>query len=205
MRRLLSFLLFSFAAAAQPGGWTDIFPDAKFSQWTRIAIPPTGKLDPVTQWKIEGRTLVCEGNRGHEMLRYNREFGDFVMQTEWRFIKSEGEPKYNSGIFIRNDEMGNIWHQAQTGLAGGYLFGNTLVDGKPGRVNLRDKMKENRVKPAGEWNAYEITCRGRTISLAVNGETVNEFTQCDVPKGYVGLEAEGFRIEFRNIRVKPLK
>ena len=129
---------------------------------------------------------------------------DFILRADWRFTKLEGEPRYNSGIMVRNDAMGNIWHQAQTGQAGGFLFGMTPVEGKPQRINLRDKMKENRVKPVGEWNTYEITCRGRTISLAVNGETVSEFTECEVPKGYVGLEAEGFRIEFRNIRVKPL-
>ena len=96
MRQLLSFLLFVSAAAAQSGGWQDLFPDAQFSQWTRIAIPPTGKLDPVTQWKIDAanKVLVCEGDRGHEMLRYNRELADFVLQVEWRFTRKEGEPRY---------------------------------------------------------------------------------------------------------------
>lgn len=206
MWRMLSLLLFVAAASAQTGGWMDLFPDAQFTRWTRVPIPPTAKLDEATQWKIDpaNRVLICEGKGGHEMLRYNQEFGDFILRADWRFTKLEGEPRYNSGIMVRNDAMGNIWHQAQTGQAGGYLFGTTLVAGKPQRINLRDRMKENRVKPVGEWNTYEITCRGRTISLAVNGETVSEFTECEVPKGYVGLEAEGFRVEFRNIRVKPL-
>ena len=47
-----------------------------------------------------------------------------------------------------------IWHQAQTSAGGGYSVGATRVGGKPGRVNLRDTMAENRVKPAGEWNVY---------------------------------------------------
>ena len=49
-----------------------------------------------------------------------------------------------------------------------------------------------------------MNCRGRKVSLAVNGEVVNEFDQCEVPKGYIALEAEGYRIEFRNIRLKTL-
>lgn len=207
MWRALSILLLIAAAApAQTGGWLDLFPDAKFTGWTRVPIPPTAKLDEATQWKIDpaNRILICEGTGGHEMLRYDREFGDFVLRVDWRFTKREGEPRYNSGILVRNDAMGNIWHQAQTGQAGGFLFGVTPVDGKPQRISLRDSMKENRVKPVGEWNSYEITCRGRTISLKVNGATVSEFDRCEVPKGYIGLEAEGFRIEFRNIRLKPL-
>ena len=60
------------------------------------------------------------------------------------------------------------------------------------------------VKPAGEWNTFEITSRGRDMTLWVNGAVTNEWHECDVPKGYLGLEAEGYRIEFRNVKVKPL-
>ena len=35
-------------------------------------------------------------------------------------------------------------------------------------------------------------------------EIVNEWHDCEVPRGFVGLEAEGYRIEFRNVKVKPL-
>ena len=65
-------------------------------------------------------------------------------------------------------------------------------------------MVENRVIPAGEWNTYDMTAQGRTITLSVNGKVVNEYTQTEILEGYVALEAEGYRIEFRNIRVKPL-
>jgi len=32
----------------------------------------------------------------------------------------------------------------------------------------------------------------------------SEFSGCEVPRGHIGLEAEGYRIEFRNIKVKRL-
>jgi len=35
-------------------------------------------------------------------------------------------------------------------------------------------MKENRVKPAGEWNHYEISAQGDHMTLSVNGMVVNE-------------------------------
>jgi hypothetical protein len=41
--------------------------------------------------------------------------------------------------------------------------------------------------------------------LRVNGFETSVWRDCEVPKGHVGLEAEGFRIEFRNLKVKPLK
>jgi hypothetical protein len=206
MRRWLSLIVFSCAAFAQDG-WKDIFPDAKFSQWTRISIPPGKPVSEPSQWKIDkaAGTLVCEGNGGHDMLRYNTEYTDFVFHVEWKYTKVADEnARYNSGVFVRNDADGTIWHQAQAGQAGAYLFGNTPVKGQPQRINLRPQMVENRVKPVGEWNSFDITARGKTISLAVDGKTVSEFQECEVPKGYVALEAEGFRIEFRNIRIKPL-
>jgi hypothetical protein len=38
----------------------------------------------------------------------------------------------------------------------------------------------------------------------VNGTVVNEFHDCEVPSGYLGLEAEGYSIEFRNVQLKRL-
>jgi hypothetical protein len=41
-------------------------------------------------------------------------------------------------------------------------------------------------------------------TVMVNGAVTNEYTACDVPTGYVGLKAEGHRIEFRNLMLKEL-
>ena len=205
--RILSLLLLAGALWAQGDGWTDIAPEASFSQWTRISIPPGKAVSQPSQWKLDAAagTLVCEGNGWHEMLRYNTPYKDLVFHVEWKFTKLPDEnAKYNSGVFIRNDAEGAIWHQAQTSPAGGYLFGNTPVNGVVRRFNLIAQMAENRLKPAGEWNTYDIAAKGRTISLSVNGKVVNEYTGTEVLEGYVALEAEGYRIEFRNIRVKPL-
>ena len=60
----------------------------------------------------------------------------------------------------------------------------------------------NPLHPIGEWNTYEIRCDGPKITLWVNGDLTGEFTAPEVPKGYWGLEAEGYRIEFRNIKLK---
>ena len=31
---------------------------------------------------------------------------------------------------------------------------------------------------------------------------VSEFTNCEVPRGYLGLEAESYRMAFRNLKLK---
>jgi len=195
------------APPRQGSGWIDIMPDQSFSKWTRVAIPPDRPLDPVSQWSFDKAQgiVICEGNRGHEWLRYNRELGDLVLHVEWRFTQREGLSGYNSGVFVRNGLDGRVWHQAQVGAGNdGYLFGQTLQGGKLSQIIFAPKPKVNHIKPPGEWNSYEIRCQGPKITLWVNGALSSEFTAPEVLKGYVGLEAEGFRIEFRNLRYRLL-
>lgn len=183
----------------------NLFPANYEEMWTRVAIPPTHPVSNIAQWHIDAvkRTIQCDGNGGHDWLRFNQELGNFTFHVKWRFTPQPGTPKYNSGVFFRNSKDGTIWHQAQTSLAGGYIFGDTPVDGKITRVNLQKQMTENRVKPAGQWNAYDIRCAGGTCTLAVNGKVVNTLPVA-VAKGYVGLESEGYPIEFKDMKLTQL-
>jgi len=188
-------------------GWVDIMPDDSFKGWTRVAIPPDKALDPVSQWTFDNtrRVIIREGDRGHEWLRYDRELADLILRVEWRFMPREGLKGYNSGVFIRNSADGRVWHQAQVGAGNdGYLFGQTMRGGKLTDLMFGPKPKINHIKPPGEWNTYQIRCQGPKITLWVNGEVSSDFTAPEVLKGYLGLEAEGFRIEFRNLKLKLL-
>ncbi len=192
----------------EPSGWTDLLAEAgpELKGWTRLPVNPTGKLDPMSQWTLEAGVLTCKGDGGHDWVRWDRELGDFVAHVEWKFTPvSSGKMAYNSGIYVRNSADAKIWHQAQVGGGpNGYLFAETLVGGKPKRVDLSKQQIDKRVLPAGEWNTFELTCRGKDVVLWINGAVVNEWRDCEVPRGYFGLEAEGYRIEFRNVKVKPL-
>ncbi|HEV2485005.1 MAG TPA: DUF1080 domain-containing protein [Terracidiphilus sp.] len=204
LRSLLGLPLLAVALSVSAQS-VNLFPANAEAQWTRIAIPPTHPVSNIAQWHIDAakHQILCDGNGGHDWLRFNKELSNFTFHVKWRFTPMPGTPKYNSGVFFRNDEDGNIWHQAQTSLAGGYIFGMTPVDGKPTRFNEQKNMTENRVKPAGKWNSYDIRCVGDTCTLAVNGEVVNTI-HVGVEKGYIGLESEGFRIEFKDFKVKEL-
>ncbi len=195
------------ALESDPEGWTELLNGESLKGWTRVAYPPGAKLEPASQWAVDAANhhIVCRGTGPREGLRYDREFENFILHVEWRFTRREGVEGYNSGIYVRANADGSLWHQAQTlDAEGGFLFGDTLVKGVRQRVNLSGERKENRVRPAGEWNTYEIRCEGKKITLWVNGAVTSEFTECELPKGYVGLEAEGYRIEFRNLKLKVL-
>lgn len=195
----------ALAQAAEPG-WTDL---TTLKGWTRIPIPATAQLNPDNQWSYDAatRTIRCAGDKGHEMLRSDKEYSDFVLHVEWRFKKLDGnpQPRYNSGAFVRSSADGAYFVQAQVGPGPNvWLFGDYMVDGKKARVNLRETMTKEMTMPPGNWNTYELTAQGTNVSLAVNGVTIGTYENVPAAKGYIGLEAEGFDIEFRNVKLRPV-
>ncbi len=195
------------ALEADPQGWVDILPAADLKGWYRVSVPPTGKLGR-EQWHVdaEKKLLICDGDGGHDMLLLDKEIGNAIFHFEFCYTKVEGKTGYNSGAYIRNSKDGGIWHQAQFGDAkDGHLFGATIgPDGKKKGFNLAKAIGQTRVKPAGEWNTMELTARGNKLTLWVNGAVTCEFDGCGVEKGRLGLEGEGYRIEFRNLKLKEL-
>jgi hypothetical protein len=195
------------ALESGPSGWKDIQPGKDLAGWKRVAIPPGGKLKEPSPWKVsdDGKVLICNGVGYHEMLLYDKTLADCIFHVEWRFEAVEGKKGYNSGVYARNSADGKVWHQAQVGSQNvGYIFGETMLDGQLKRVREGGQGPQ-RGKAAGEWNTYEITCKGKTMSLWVNGFTTAEWKDCPVPEGHLGLEAEGWVIEFQNMKVKDLR
>jgi hypothetical protein len=221
---LVGVVLLSMAAMVhaqdRPGansqqGWIDLFPGKDLAGWKRVPILPDTKLAAKNPWSVDKdkRVLVCDGVGIKEMLLYGKPFGDGVLHVEWRFrpVKDKGKdmdmPVYNSGIYVRTDFKGTYWHQAQVAHNikppfMGDLFGKTrrgpdiadfLVRGEGAKL----------VKGPGEWNTYDITCDGKTISVRVNGSAACKMTDCEVPSGYLGMQAEFFFIEFRELKFQP--
>ena len=69
---------------------------------------------------------------------------------------------------------------------------------------------KNAAKPANEWNTFHITCKGRALTVKLNGELVNE-VDLDNPKikdrpdsGYIGFQDHGLPLGLRKIRIRAL-
>lgn len=67
-------------------------------------------------------------------------------------------------------------------------------------LNLTDTSE----KPPGEWNTMVIEARGRGIKVWVNGDLVNDGSNCTADRGAISLQAEGAEVEFRKIEIGPL-
>ena len=72
------------------------------------------------------------------------------------------------------------------------------------------------IRPAarkpGEWNTFEITCKGYHLTVVLNGETVVDADPGEAPvlarrprKGLVGLQSFAGRAEFRNLFIREFE
>jgi hypothetical protein len=204
------------ALESQPRGWKDILPGNKLAGWTRFPLR-TEVRPELDVWKVDRKAglLLCQADLpevpaparsgSHEMLRYDRELGDFIWHVEWRFL-DPAKRGWNSGIYARIAPDRRFWHQAQVGNAsGGYWFGY-VPDGPDGMIRKQlSPPRAERVKPVGEWNSYEITARGDKLTLWVNGAVTSEWEGVAPLRGHIGLEGEFHRVEFRNMKLKELR
>ncbi len=72
-----------------------------------------------------------------------------------------------------------------------------------GKIKGGPKVPELQ-KGLAEWNAWRVLASGERMTLWCNGKKAWEVTEFNVPRGYLGLQAEGQVMEFRNLRIKEI-
>ena len=76
----------------------------------------------------------------------------------------------------------------------------------PDYKELLDTRGKNDVEsPVGEWTRVECLCEGKTISVIVNGHTVNKAYDVFPAAGKILLQCEGFELFVRKFEMQPLK
>ena len=143
-------------------------------------------------------------------IRTEQAYEDYVFHAEWRWV---GESS-NSGLFQRIQEPDkkfphSIEVQLFAGNAGDFVMlgGSSIANLPPEEAAknfpVQKKMNPSNEKPVGEWNTAEITCKGDSIIVYINGTLQNKAG--GAPRsGYIGLQSEGGPIEFRNLTLTPL-
>ena len=70
---------------------------------------------------------------------------------------------------------------------------------------LDTRGKNDVANPLGEWTKVECICHGGTITIKINGTTVNECYDVFPTAGHILLENERNEIYFRNLEIRPLE
>lgn len=200
--------LVAAARADAPEEGIKLFNGQDLSGWT--AVLADENVQPEQVWSVADGVLRCTGvPAGY--IRTDAEYENYVLTLDWRWPGEGG----NNGVLVHTGEAGalGIWPksievQLHSGNAGDFwVIGTELdVENEGERVEGRRHLNltDDSEKPLGEWNQFEITCRGGEIVVEVNGDPVNRATNCSVTKGAVSLQSEGTPIEYRNIVLTPL-
>lgn len=195
---LAALLLVGFAAIGgaptangQTGpGWIQLFDGKTMTGWT-----PTN--DEVN-WRVEGGALVADKKKGkiNNHLVSKNSYKDLMIYAEF-WVSDDA----NSGIFVRCNPKGPI-------------AAKTCYE-----VNIFDRRKDPTYgtgaivyfaevspmqKAGGKWNTYEITAKGRNISVTLNGKPTVKLHNGMFTEGHFTLQYGGGVVKFRKVAVKPL-
>ena len=183
---------------------TVLWNGANFDGWVRYVPDQTIQVDTV--WTIQDGVLRCSG-KPTGYLRTQASYSDYHLHLEWRWVKEGG----NSGVLLHCQGPDQVWPlcieaQLKSGDAGDLVLigpGEITVAGKTYKNDrpflIIPNQKDGIEKPVGEWNSYDIVCRGQSIVCSVNGVEVNRGDKAFADAGPIALQSEGAPIEFRNL------
>jgi hypothetical protein len=182
------------------GGYVSLFNGINLDGWV---------IENGAAFSARNGLLVL--NKGAGWLRSEEEFGDFVLELDFRFLEKEA----NSGIFVRtgptsNDDQ-NGWPdngyqiQCKDTITEDRALATMIPYGAPPFEHESDRDTLARAyRPTGEWNHYEIMCKDEDLSVKLNGALITTASNIKNLRGHVGIQAEFGHLEFRNIRIRRL-
>jgi hypothetical protein len=175
--------------------------DGGFAGWS----PQDAKPGTFT---MRGGVLHVEGTDG--WLRSDRQYGDFVLRAEFRFLADDTD----SGIYVRavaatpfirgwpnqsyQVQVRNPKGQSRFPPVGG-LFRHGMPDGE---LTFDEATAARLSKPAGEWQTIEIDAVGDRLTVRLNGSELSRAGNIANPRGYIGIQAEVGAIEFRSFEIR---
>jgi hypothetical protein len=223
-----------------PAGFTALFNGKDLAGWT----VPDGDGG---HWKVVDGAIDYDAQSaapGDKTLWSANEYGDFVLHVDWRikatpyvnpnvfYILPDGThardvlgkelklalPDSDSGVFIRGSgrHQVNIWCWP---IGSGEMYGIRTDPQTPADLRAAVTPRHQADKPVGQWNHYEITVKGNTVTTVLNGQTViPAVTLPDLPKrGRIAFQHHGGKdkdgnwnsppslLQFKNVFIQGLK
>jgi Domain of Unknown Function (DUF1080) len=196
---ILAFALMMAAVAGSPfvptalgqtgEGWITLLDGTKMGDWNQVG---------ETNWRLEDGALVADKlvSKTPAHLVSKTPYKDFMLHVE--FWASDDA---NSGIFLRCQDPttiadktcyeANIFDQRKDPSYGtGAIVNFAEVDPMP--------------KAGGKWNTYEITAKGRQITVLLNGQKTVDLRNGLFAEGPFTLQHGAGVIKFRKVAIKPL-
>jgi hypothetical protein len=196
---LVGFAAFSYSHhASAADGWVTLFDGKNLDNFNQIGN---------ANWHIEDGSVVAD--KGNGFLVTKNTYTDYQIRAEF-WVDGDA----NSGIFIRCTDPEKV--------GSGSAYEVNIWDARPDpsygtgaivNVGKVDPMP----RAAGKWNVYEITAKGSTFTVTLNGQkTVDGAQDAKFGSGKValqhglglkdakGVESDKGLVKFRKVEIKPL-
>jgi hypothetical protein len=195
-------------------GWKLLFDGTSTKGWRGV------KKDKAPDgWQaMNGALARVEG--GGDIITVDQ-FDNFELTFDWKVVEGA-----NSGIFYRVNEDHGVIQSPEYQV----LHNQKHPDGRNPKTSAASNYALNAptkdvTKPVGEWNQGKIVADGNHIEHWLNGEKVvtyelnsdewkslvagSKFKDManygKSMKGHIAIQDHGDRVEFRNMKIRPLK
>jgi hypothetical protein len=169
---------------------------------------------PTENYEVKDGAIVCKPHKGGTIYT-KAEYGDFKARLEFKL-----PPRGNNGLAIRYPGEGDT---AYVGMCELQVLDDTYkrIDPRQAHGSAYGMVAAHRgyQRPIGEWNYQEVTVKGPTIKVELNGTLILD---CDLSKvtefmaksphpgkdrtsGHFGFAGHNDPVEFRNIEIKRLE
>ena len=178
----------------------------------------TGWAGPVDNYQIKDGALLCKPGKGGTIYTQD-EYGDFAVRLEFKLPKGG-----NNGLAIRYPGQGDA---AYAGMTEVQVLDDDYEQATGDQIDPRQAhgsvygmiaAQRGYQRPIGEWNFEEVTVKGSTIKVELNGvpildgdvSKVKEFMANsahpgkDRTRGHFGFAGHNDPVAFRDVLLKRL-
>jgi prepilin-type processing-associated H-X9-DG protein len=178
-------------SAGQPGpGWVSLFDGKTIGdEWNRVG---------ETNWRVEDGAIVAD-------KRTSKTPAHLVTKTKYKdfqiYVEFWASDDANSGIHVRCQDPAKITDKS--------CYEANIFDRRKdptyGTGSITHFVEVNPMpKAGGKWNTYEVTAKGRQITVVLNGQKTAELRNNLFADGHVTLQHGQGVIKFRKVAIKPL-
>jgi hypothetical protein len=193
--------------AVHPQGFAEIFNGTDLTGWD----------GPIDQYEVKDGAIVCQPGKGGTIFT-KEVYADFAAQVEFRL-----PPAGNNGLAIRYPGSGDTAYVGMCEL-------QVLDSEHPNYAKLDDRQRHGSVygmvaakrgylRETGQWNFEEVTVKGSTIRVELNGTVILDADIAKVQppyldnklhpgkdrtEGHFGFAGHNDPVAFRGVRIKRL-
>ena len=167
-------------------GWILLFDGESLFGWTAAH---------QADWKVVDGVITASQADQPGLLHTTSQFGNFALKVDFRIEKGG-----NSGVFLRTSPNPQP--------KGGRCYEVNIApwdDNEYPTGSIVERARVTRDLSREDWQRFEIVADGGRVTVKVNDQPAIDYTDPrPLGRGYIGLQFRQGKVEFRNIKLKPL-